>query len=131
MARATSSVQVERVVLVKRLKEILKEIPKDAKEYDDAQKSYKQEVTDWLKELVKDPANFSKTEAYWWRGDDTVIISFTPKALKTKPKYTGPEQPRVMGMYAEREIQNTINVLELSNSEFVGVSILNKVSQYL
>lgn len=133
MAR-TTSVDVPRVDLIKRLKERVKEIPKAVEEYEKAQKAFEKEVSDWVIKLAKDPANFKEVNTHNWRGYNSVQVTFTSKALKTKPKYKGPEQPSVMGYYlneAIRNIQNTINILELSKSEFVGVSILNKVSQYL
>ncbi len=135
MARATNSVQVERVVLIKRLKERVKEMPKEAKDYEAAKKAHEQAVIDWLLNLVKDPANIKEvTRGSNYHNENYANVYFTSKALKTKPKYDGPEQPRMMGYMLDtaiREMENTINILELSNSEFVGVSILNKVSQYL
>lgn len=137
MSRATNStsVQVERVVLIKRLKERVKEMPKQAKEYEVAKKAYEQAVTDWLLNLVKDPANIKEVHrSSNYRNDEFANVYFTAKALKTKPKYEGPEEPRIQGYFldtATREMTNTITILELSNSEYVGVSILNKVSQYL
>ncbi len=133
MAR-TTSVDVPRVDLIKRLKERVKEIPQAVEEYNKAQKAFEKEIKDWILNLAKDPSNFKDVHAHRWHGENSIQVTFTSKALKTKPKYTGPEQPRIMGYYqqeAVREIQNTINILELSKSEFVGVSILNKVSQYL
>lgn len=134
MARATNSVQVERVVLIKRLKERVKEMPKEVKEYETAHKAHEQAVSDWLVNLVKDPANIKEVHRNSRYDGLYASVHFTAKALKTKPKYDGPDAPRLSGYMLDtaiREIQNTINILELSNSEYVGVSILNKVSQYL
>jgi hypothetical protein len=133
MAR-TTSIDVARVDLIKRLKERVKELPKAAKDYETAHKTYKQAVKDWSVALASDPANFKEIQPSYYRGDESVSIVFTAKAIKTKPKYDGPEQPQLQGWHLQdaiKNIQNTINILEMSKSEFVGVSILNKVSQYL
>lgn len=134
MAR-TTSVSVERVVLVKRLKERVKSIPKDLTDYDNAQKAYRKEVEQWVLGLLDDPKNIKTTEpSKSYRDEHTVVIKFTTKAMNSKPKYVGPEEPNVSGYQtseAIRTLTNTINILELSSDEFVGVSILNKVSQYL
>jgi predicted DNA binding CopG/RHH family protein len=133
MAR-TTSIDVARVDLIKRLKEILKEMPKVVKEYETADKAHRQAVKDWAINLANDPSNFKEVNQSYYRNDDSVTITFTAKALKTKPKYDGPEQPRITGYQlteALTQIRNTVNILELSKSEFVGVSILNKVAAYL
>lgn len=133
MAR-TTSIDVARVDLLKRLKERVKEIPKAAKDYDAAQKAYRAEVEDWATNLANDPTNFKKVRQGYYHGETSVTIEFTAKALKTKPKYDGPEQPAITGYLIKQavtEIQNTINILELSKSEYVGVAIMNKVAAYL
>ena len=133
MAR-TTSIDVPRLDLVIRLKEIVVEIPKALKEYDAAQKAHKQAMKDWATNLVNDPANFKEVMNDHYRGGDAVIVHLTAKAAKTKPKYDGPSMPRVSAYNesdAIEQLQSTINILEMSKSEFVGVSILNKISQYL
>lgn len=134
MAR-TTGVQVDRILLIGKLKDKLKELPKAIKEYEDAKKAYDKEVIEWLTSLVSTPNAIKQvTSNSHYRQEDYASVYFTDKALKTKPKYTGPEEPRFSSYYVEsalKDIKNTINILELSTSETVGVSILNKVSMYL
>lgn len=134
MAR-TTGVQVDRLLLIGKLKEKLKDLPKVIKEYDNAQEAYKKEVKEWVTSLVSTPSAIKEVISNsHYRNEDYASVYFTDKALKTKPKYTGPEQPRINGYYLDRaleEIKNTINILELSTSDTVSVSILNKVSMYL
>jgi len=134
MAR-TTGVQVDRLLLIGKLKDKVKELPKAIKEYDDAKKAYDKEVIEWLKALVSTASAIKDVTANChYRNEDYASVYFTDKALKTKPKYTGPDQPRLSGYSLERaleEIKNTINILELSTDDKVGVSILNKVSMYL
>jgi hypothetical protein len=134
MAR-TTGVQVDRLLLIGKLKDKVKDLPKALKEYDDAKKAYDKEVLEWLKALVSTSSAIKEVTANsHYRNEDYASVYFTDKALKTKPKYTGPDQPRISGYAVERaleEIKNTINILELSTSDTVGVSILNKVSMYL
>jgi hypothetical protein len=132
MAR-TTSIDVSRTDLIKRLKEVLKSIPQAEKDYDKAREKFNAEVTAWAIGLMADPKNFKdKDVSLGYRGD-VVTFELTKKAMSTKPKMAM-EEPRLRG-YAAREatdtIQNTLNILELSKAEFVGVSIVNKISQYL
>jgi hypothetical protein len=129
----TTAVQVERVELITTLEERIKEIPKLEKEYDNARKEYDKQVKEWSIAIVADPSNFAEVNEGYYR-DDIVAIKLTPKALKSKPKYTGPNAPELSGWRATeaiKEINNTVKILKMSKSELVGVSILNKVSQYL
>lgn len=133
MAR-TTSIDVSRVDLIKRLKERVKELPKAVKDYEAADKAHRQALKDWATNLANDPSNFKEVNQSHYRGDDSVQIVFTAKAVKTKPKYDGPEEPRIRGYQlteAIQQMQNTITILEMSKSEFVGVAILNKVAAYL
>lgn len=134
MAR-TTGVQVDRLLLIGKLKDRVKDLPKSVKEYEVAQEAYKKEVNEWLKALVSTSSAIKEVTANsHYRNEDYASVYFTDKALKTKPKYTGPDQPRISGYALERaleEIKNTITVLELSTDDKVGVSILNKVSMYL
>jgi len=132
MAR-TTSIDVSRTDLIKRLKEVLKSIPQAEKDYDKAREKFNAEVNAWAIGLMADPKNFKdKDVSLGYRGD-VVTFELTKKAMSTKPKMTV-EEPRLRG-YAAREatdtIQNTLRILDLSKAEFVGVSILNKISQYL
>lgn len=131
----TTGVQVDRILLIGKLKDKVKDLPKVVKEYELAQEAYKKEVVEWLTSLVSTPNAIKEvTSNNHYRNEDYASVYFTDKALKTKPKYTGPDQPRISGYSLDRaleEIKNTINILELSTSETVGVSILNKVSMYL
>jgi hypothetical protein len=128
-----TGLSVERVVLLNKLKDKVKEMPKLVKEYKADQDAYYKEVNAWVEETIKDATNIKEINARQYR-EEFVHIEFTPKALKTKPKYTGPERPDYSdyGMdSALRELNNAINILEMSNSENVGVTMMNKVSRFL
>lgn len=128
---STTSVQVDRLALIKELKKRVVEIPAANEKHDKAMEAYKKAVKTWAIKVVKDSKNITDaTENY---RDNQLTVEITDKAVASKP--VKPEAPAIGGEYnvkcAVENIQQVIRVLELSNSETVGTSITNKIAQYL
>lgn len=130
MAGIKAKVAVTKVIA--KLEARLEEDAKNIKQNEVNEREWREALLKWQKDFVKDFAKGLEVEGIHYRSyNGSVEVTYRVPAGSVVPEQPERKYDRTLGSYELEEIKNAINILKMTDDEFVSASTFSSISKYL